>query len=218
MTHSNLTKVKRHPERGSYDRELLLNILENGLVCQVAFQVEGQPFVIPMAYYNDSEYIYIHGSQVARITNTLRTGVPVAISILELDGLVVAKGLADNSMNYRSAIIYGKPVEISTDEGKLEYFEKWIDHLMPGRKKDTAMPNEDELRGVAAFKVKLEQFSVKVRKGGPSEARKNPEIWSGVIPISSRFHSPTFASSPDSPEYVRYLIRERNKNNEGVSE
>ncbi len=215
MTSSNLTKVRRHPERGSYDRELLFNILENGLVCQVAFQVEGQPFVIPMSYYNDQEYIYIHGSQVARITDTLRTGMQIAISILELDGLVVAKGLADNSMNYRSAIIYGKPEEVSTDEGKLEYFEEWIDHLMPGRRKDTAMPNEDELRGVAAFRVKLEQFSVKVRKGGPSEARKNPEIWSGVIPISSRFHSPTFVSSPNTPECVASFIR--NKNNEQVS-
>lgn len=205
-----MTKVKRHPERGSYDRELLMSILESGFVCQVAFQLDGQPYIIPMTYYNDPDFIFIHGSPAARISNTLRAGAPVAISVLELNGLVLAKGLADNSMNYRSAIIFGKPVELGGLEEKLSFFKEWIDHLVPGRKENTELPNNDELTNVSVFKVKLEQFSVKVRKGGPSEVRKNPDIWAGVIPFSTRFHPPEFVSSQQIPDYVKKFIEVRN--------
>lgn len=210
MVSSNLTRVRRHPERGNYERETLLDILRSGLVCQVAFQINGQPFIIPMSYYNNEEFIYIHSSTAARITRILREEASVAISVLELNGLVIAKGLADNSMNYRSAVIFGKPTEIVSDGEKISYFKEWIDNLMPGRKANTELPTEDELKGVAAFKIRLDQFSVKVREGGPSEARKNPDIWSGVIPISSLFSDPIFASSGDFPEHIMSFIESRN--------
>jgi nitroimidazol reductase NimA-like FMN-containing flavoprotein (pyridoxamine 5'-phosphate oxidase superfamily) len=210
LNSDDIAKVRRHPERASYDRDLLMDILANGFVCTVAFQVNGQPFVIPMTYYNDSEYIYVHGSPVARIVDTLRSGMPVVISILELNGIVLAKGLASNSMNYRSAIIFGKAVELLTKEEKLLYFTEWIDRMVPGRKENTILPNDEELLGVSAFKIKIEKFSVKVRKGGPIETRKNPEIWSGVIPSSLKFSTPEFASDPRTPEYVKKFIDRRN--------
>jgi nitroimidazol reductase NimA-like FMN-containing flavoprotein (pyridoxamine 5'-phosphate oxidase superfamily) len=210
MNPNDLTRVRRHPERASYDRDLLMDILAHGFVCSVAFQVDGQPFIIPMTYYNDSENIYIHGSPVARVVDTLRSGAPIAISILELNGLVLAKGLPSNSINYRSAIIFGKAVELLTDDAKLSYFTEWIDRMVPGRKENTVLPNEDELRGVSAFKVKIENFSVKVRKGGPVETRKNPELWSGVIPASLKFSDPEFVSDPAIPDHVRKFIEKRN--------
>ncbi|MGC8561775.1 MAG: pyridoxamine 5'-phosphate oxidase family protein [Thermoplasmata archaeon] len=208
---TDITKVRRHPERASYDKELLLDILERGLVCQVAFQQAGLPFIIPMTYYNDSDYIYIHGSPAARISNTLRDGPTIAISVLELNGLVLAKGLADNSMNYRSAIIFGKPEELLTEEEKMSFFKEWIDRLIPGRKEDTALPNHDELKTVSVFRIKLDQFSVKVRRGGPSELRKDQNIWSGVVPLSISAHDPVFASSPHTPEYLQKFIDRKNE-------
>ena len=205
-----LTRVRRHPERGSNDKDLLLDILESGLVCQIAFQLEGQPFIIPMSYYNDPNFIYFHGSPAARISNVLRSGISVAISVLELNGLVIAKGMADNSINYRSVVIFGRPEEVSSEEEKLTLFKEWIDHLMPGRKQNTEMPNHAELKSVSLFKMKLDQFSVKVRKGGPLEVRKSPEIWSGVVPFSYRFHNPEFSSSAQIPGYVKDFIDVRN--------
>jgi nitroimidazol reductase NimA-like FMN-containing flavoprotein (pyridoxamine 5'-phosphate oxidase superfamily) len=41
------TKVKRHPERGAYERETIDAILDEGLICHLGFVVDGQPFVIP---------------------------------------------------------------------------------------------------------------------------------------------------------------------------
>ncbi len=215
MVSTDELKVRRHPERGRYNKDELLNILRNGFVCQVAFQIDGRPFIIPMSYYTDSEYIYIHGSPVARISNTLRSGAQLAISVLEIDGLVLANGLADNSLNYRSAIIFGKPEEINDENQKLSLFKEWVEQLVPGRIGDTELPTHDELSNVSVFRVKLDHFSVKIRTGGPSEVRKNPEIWSGVIPISLKFSSPEFASNPATPEYIDRFIESRNRNGRG---
>lgn len=44
------TQIKRLPQRGDYDRETIYQILDEGLICQVGFVSEGQPFVIPTAY------------------------------------------------------------------------------------------------------------------------------------------------------------------------
>lgn len=210
MAPDDLTTVRRLPHLASYDKELLLEILRNGLVCHVAFQIDGQPFVIPMAYYNDSKFIYIHGSTAARITNALGGEVRVAISVLELNGLVLAKGLADNSMNYRSAVIFGKPVKIEGEREKQTFFEEWIDNLVPGRKANTTLPNRQELKNVTVYRVRLNQFSVKVSEGAPSEWRKDPRIWSGVVPISVRFSDPEYSSSSEVPDYIRTFIDTRN--------
>lgn len=44
------TQIKRLPQRGEYDRQTIYEILDEGLICQVGFVVEAQPFVIPTAY------------------------------------------------------------------------------------------------------------------------------------------------------------------------
>ena len=44
------TTVKRLAQRGAYDHHTVLKILDEGLVCHMAFVVDGQPFVLPTAY------------------------------------------------------------------------------------------------------------------------------------------------------------------------
>jgi nitroimidazol reductase NimA-like FMN-containing flavoprotein (pyridoxamine 5'-phosphate oxidase superfamily) len=44
------TTLKRLPQRGNYDQELINQILDDGFVCHVGFAVDGQPFVIPTGY------------------------------------------------------------------------------------------------------------------------------------------------------------------------
>ena len=57
------TTLKRLPYRGSYDRELIDQILDEGFVCHVGFVVDGQPFVIPTGYARVGDKLFIHGSK-----------------------------------------------------------------------------------------------------------------------------------------------------------
>jgi len=60
------TALKRLPQRGSYDREVVYKILDEGFVCHVGFVIDGQPFVIPTAYGRAGDKLYIHGSAASR--------------------------------------------------------------------------------------------------------------------------------------------------------
>jgi nitroimidazol reductase NimA-like FMN-containing flavoprotein (pyridoxamine 5'-phosphate oxidase superfamily) len=42
-----LNRVRRIPERGQYDQETIYAIIDEALICHVAFAVGEQPFVIP---------------------------------------------------------------------------------------------------------------------------------------------------------------------------
>jgi len=49
-TPTSRTRVIREPHRGAYDRETAYQILDEGFICHVGFEVNGQPFVIPTSY------------------------------------------------------------------------------------------------------------------------------------------------------------------------
>jgi nitroimidazol reductase NimA-like FMN-containing flavoprotein (pyridoxamine 5'-phosphate oxidase superfamily) len=59
------TEVHRLPLRGTYDRETVHAILDEGLICHVGFVSDGSPFVIPTGYGRDGDRLLIHGSAAA---------------------------------------------------------------------------------------------------------------------------------------------------------
>ena len=56
------TKIRRKPERGSYNRDLIYRILDEAFVCQVAFIDNGLPFVVPTNYVRGGDKLFLHGS------------------------------------------------------------------------------------------------------------------------------------------------------------
>jgi nitroimidazol reductase NimA-like FMN-containing flavoprotein (pyridoxamine 5'-phosphate oxidase superfamily) len=56
------TRVRRHPERGAYDRATIDAILDEALICHVGFVVDEQPYVIPTIHARSGDTIYLHGS------------------------------------------------------------------------------------------------------------------------------------------------------------
>jgi uncharacterized protein len=49
------TTVKRHPERGAYDRDTINAILDQSLICHVGLVQDGQPYVIPTIHARDDD-------------------------------------------------------------------------------------------------------------------------------------------------------------------
>ena len=66
FTPTERTKVRRKPDRGSYDRELIYGILDDAFVCQIAFVDNGMPIVVPTNYVRVSDKLYLHGSPASR--------------------------------------------------------------------------------------------------------------------------------------------------------
>ncbi|MDL1898109.1 pyridoxamine 5'-phosphate oxidase family protein, partial [Anaerolineae bacterium CFX7] len=60
------SRVKRLPERASYDKEVIYQILDEALICHVGFVVENQPFVIPTIHARRDDTLLLHGATVSR--------------------------------------------------------------------------------------------------------------------------------------------------------
>lgn len=183
---SERTRVRRLPERGSYDREALDAILDEALTCHVGFIDEGEPYVIPTIHARDGDVIYLHGSPASRMLRLLKKGARVSINVTIVDGIVAARSVFHHSMNYRSAVVFGTPGIVDDDEERLRALEVITEHVLPGRWSEARHPSAIESKGTLLVAVPIDEFSVKTRSGPPGddEADYDLPIWAGVIPLS----------------------------------
>ena len=179
------TTLKRLPQRGSYDRETINQILEEGFVCHVGFVVDGQPFVIPTGYASVDDKLFIHGSQASRMLRTLEKGIDMCVTVTLIDGLVLARSAFNHSMNYRSVVVFGRATVVEEPGEKLAALFALSEHMIPGRWADVRQPNERELQLTTVLSLPLTEASAKVRTGPPIDDEEDYDLplWAGVIPL-----------------------------------
>jgi nitroimidazol reductase NimA-like FMN-containing flavoprotein (pyridoxamine 5'-phosphate oxidase superfamily) len=207
------TRVVREPERGVYDREMVYRILDEGFICHVGFTVNGQPFVIPTSYGRERANLYIHGSAASRMLRQMKDGVAVCVTVTLLDGLVIARSVFNHSMNYRSVVILGKATLVEDPQEKLTALRILSEHIIPGRWDDARQPNERELKATSVLHIPIEEFSAKVRTGGPIDDEEDYSFptWAGVVPIGMTVRDPI--SDPklnpprEAPQYLKKYAR-----------
>jgi nitroimidazol reductase NimA-like FMN-containing flavoprotein (pyridoxamine 5'-phosphate oxidase superfamily) len=195
------TKVKRHPERGDYQRETIDAILDESLVCHLGFVVDGQPFVIPTIHARDGDTLYIHGSPGSRMLRQAKEGVQICVTATLLDGLVLARSVYNHSMNYRSVVVLGRAREVTDREEKLRAMRRVVEHVVPGRWADARQPNDVEIKGTVILAVPLDEASAKIRSGPPVDDEEDLglPIWAGVIPMALKPSDPVPAEGTDGP-------------------
>jgi len=209
------TRVVREPHRGVYDRETAYRILDEAFLCHVGFVVDGQPFVIPTSYGRKNDNLYIHGSAASRMLREIKAGVQVCITVTLLDGLVLARSIFNQSMNYRSVVVLGRAILVDDPAEKLEALRTLSDHIIPGRWNDVRQPSEQELKATSVLRVPIEEFSAKVRTGPPIDDEEDYSFptWAGVVPLEIKAGEPIDDSRilPEQivPAYARNYTRSR---------
>jgi uncharacterized protein len=179
------SKIRRLPKRGSQERELIYNILDEAMVAHVGFIVDHQPFVIPMAYGREGDLVYLHGSSVSRLLKTLEQGVDVCFTVTLLDGLVIARSLFHHSMNYRSVILFGKAQLVESETDKMNALQAFSEQMISGRWIEARLPNAQELKATTVLSLVIEEGSAKVRTGNPNDDLEDYALpfWAGQLPL-----------------------------------
>ena len=183
------SRVRQVAKRGHYDEATVHAIFDDAFVAQVAFQVEGQPYQIPMLYAREGHTIYLHGSPKSRIYQQLSTGLACCLGVTHVDGLVIARSAFHHSVNYRSVVAYGKCRPVEEVEEKLRVFALFTNTIVPGRWEECRPMTEKEARVTGILAFEIEEASAKIRTGGPVDDAEDYAlpIWAGVIPIEKRF-------------------------------
>jgi nitroimidazol reductase NimA-like FMN-containing flavoprotein (pyridoxamine 5'-phosphate oxidase superfamily) len=192
FTPTERTRVKRKPDRGTYDRELIYSILDEAFVCHVAFLADGQPFVVPTNYVRVGDKLFLHGSTASRLMRTLASGAPFCLSVTLLDGIVFSPTATGHSVNYRSVVVMGKAEPIEDPKAKLAAMRDFVEYVIRGRWETVRPPSEQELKGTMVLSVPLVEVSAKTRTGFAVDDEKEyaAPAWTGVVPMKWTAQAP----------------------------
>src|SRR6266851_1424555 len=213
FTPTERTKIRRKPDRGSYDRELIFSILDEAFVCHVAFIADGLPFVVPTNYVRVGDKLFLHGSIASRLMKTLASGAPFCLSVTLLDGIVFAPTAVGHSVNYRSVVVMGKAEPVEGEAAKLAAMRDFVEYVIRGRWATVRPPSEQELKGTMVLSVPLVEASAKVRTGFAvdNDEEYAGNAWTGIIPLQWTAQAPirdprgnaSIAPPPNVQQYSR---------------
>jgi hypothetical protein len=177
-------------DNGRFDPADLSAVLAAGLVAHLGVLADGHPMVVPTVYGFDDRHIFLHGSVASR---SLRADTEVCVTVTVLDGLILARSVFEHGINYRSAMIYGRPRRVE-DPGELLYgLELLTEHVAPGQWDYARRPSAKELAATTLLAVALDEASVKV-SDGPPEDGDGPDaalgLWAGRLPVTAAWGAP----------------------------
>jgi nitroimidazol reductase NimA-like FMN-containing flavoprotein (pyridoxamine 5'-phosphate oxidase superfamily) len=185
-------RVRRLPDKARYDEAAVHAVLDAGLVAHAGFVQDGAPVVIPMLYAREGATLLLHGAGKARVMKLLASGAPVCVNVTLLDGIVAARSAFNSSMNYRSAVVFGRGRVIEGEAARLHALERISEHVFAGRWAELRAPHPRELRMTGVVEVAIESASAKIAAGPPNDEPDDYAlaVWAGVIPIATTFGAP----------------------------
>ena len=118
------------------------------------FAENGQPFVIPTNFARVDDTIILHGAKASRLLKHVEAGNPICVEATIVDGLVLARSVFHHSINYRSAVLFGRGRLIEDEQEKVEGLRAVTEHLILGRWQEARLPNRKELNATRVVSSK----------------------------------------------------------------
>jgi len=180
------TRVRRMAKRGRYDKASVHAVLDAAFLCHVGYVIDGQPFVTPTCYWREGDHVYLHGAFASRMLRTTGEGMPVCVTVSIFDGFVLARSGFHHSVNYRSAMLFGRACPVADPAAKRAALDAFVERLFPGRGPTLRPITRKELNATTVLQVTVEEASAKVRTGPPIDDRADfaLPIWAGVLPVA----------------------------------
>jgi nitroimidazol reductase NimA-like FMN-containing flavoprotein (pyridoxamine 5'-phosphate oxidase superfamily) len=182
---SKLNRIKRGQIRATYDVEKINTILDAGFLCYVGYIYDGNPITIPMAYTRRNDKVYIHGSTANRMLLSILESEKTSITVMHLDGLVLARSGLHHSVNYRSVTLFGSLKKVEEDTEKSEILGWIVDQMVPNHWGSLRPMYQKELDRTLVVALTIETASAKIRDVGVIDEPEDYDLpfWAGIVPI-----------------------------------
>lgn len=208
MPNPELTRM-RH--KACTDRSVLDALLDEALIGHFALVIDERPVVLPTAIARDGDQVLLHGSTGSPWLRALANGVETCLAVTAVDALVIARSGFESSMNFRSAVLFGRCRVIDGGQHR-RALDILTEALLPGRVAEVRLATAKELAATIVLALPIEQWSLKVSDDWPDDGPEDVAgpAWAGLIPVTG--HRGTPASAPDLrtgipiPESVRRLV------------
>lgn len=182
---SELNKIKRGQKRATYDIEKINTILDAGFIGYVSYIYQEQAISLPMAYGRNENKIYLHGSHGNRMLLSILKAKKMSMTVMHLDGMVLARSGLHHSVNYRSATLFGSVRKIENQEEKNAALFCFMEHMMKGRWDGIRPMHQKELDRTMVVEMTIETASAKIRETGVADEPEDYEleVWAGLVPL-----------------------------------
>lgn len=205
---SDRARIRRNAKRAEYGLDEIRAVLDANQVCTVAYVEAGEPRMISTLYMRRGDYIYLHGNRQSAMLRHLQGGGLACVSVMSVDGVVVARSGFNCSMNYRSVVLFGQGEAIEAEDHE-PVLEAFVEALVPGHLARVRRATPAELNATAVVRLPISDASAKIRTGPALDDERDlaADVWAGVIPL--RTHTGTPIPNPDLkpgidlPDYIR---------------
>lgn len=149
----------RKKEREIKDRNLIDDIIRRCRVCRLAMCDEGPPYIVPLSFGYDGQYLYFHCAREGKKIDIIRKNNQVGFEFDILNEIVKAEKACDWGTRYESVIGSGS-AEIVDD---LEAKKTALEFIM--RQYGSALTDfsDDVLKKTLIIRVKILAISGKAK-------------------------------------------------------
>jgi uncharacterized protein len=185
VTNTALTRLR---DRAVTDRAELDRLLDDVFVAHIGLaDDQGGVVVIPTAVVRDGDRVLVHGSTGSGWMRRIAEGRPVCLTVTDLSGIIVARSAFENSLRYRSAVLFGAFTRLA-DSDVPRALDIFTEHLIPGRTREVRPNHRRELAATMVLSMPIRQWSLKVSTEWPEDDAEDlaGRAWAGVIPFDAR--------------------------------
>lgn len=186
------TRVRRLPEKASYDESVIDAILDEARMCHVAAVVDGLAVALPTLHAREGRVIYLHGSKSNAVMKAVVANGRACVTATLYDGLRLARSGFESSIAYRSVVVVGTATLVEDAAEKARILDLFVDSILPGRASEVRPMSDSELRLTMVVAVGIDEASAKLSAGPTTDFDEDIDlpIWSGVIPARLLFGEP----------------------------
>ena len=186
------TRVRRLPEKASYDESVVYDILDSARMCHLGGLMNGVPVAMPTLHAREESTLWVHGSQSNAAMKSLLTLEKCSLSVTHYDGIRAARSGFESSIAYRSVVVFGKATEVTDVDEKRRILDLMVDAVLPGRASEVRPMTDREVNLTLVIGISIDEASAKISKGPTADFPEDIDlpIWAGVIPARTVFSTP----------------------------
>jgi len=155
------TGVMRRKDREIVDEKVMISIIEKAIICRVAMCWQDEPYMIPMNFGYQENYIYLHSAREGRKLDILRNNDKVCIEFDADVELVQSQKACNTEMKYKSVLAFGKAVILKDIVEKKKALDIIMHHYYNHDSLSVFHYPEDALEKTIIIKVKVEEMTGK---------------------------------------------------------
>lgn len=155
----------RRKDKEITDKALIEKILKDAVICRIAMADGEQPYIVPMNFGYDGQYLYLHCAREGRKLELLRNNNRVCFEVEEDTAIIASGNACDWTMKYLCVIGTGRAVLVQDNDEKRQAFEiimRKYSRIMEGESARTSFEFPDKLlNAVEVLRIEIEELSGK---------------------------------------------------------